>query len=171
MEMNSAELEHVMDTYGEHLLKMAYFYLRDREMAKDIVQEVFISFYEKSNYQEQGKLRAYLTKLTVNRCKDYLRSWTFRHLKLNKERLEIIHTEHDRLILKEEQSAIATAILALPIKYREIILFYYYEELNMREIATFLDLSENTVKTRMTKARTLLRGKLSNDYWEVLSIE
>ena len=163
--MNSAELEHVMDTYGEHLLKMAYFYLRDRELAKDIVQEVFISFYEKSNYQDQGKLRAYLTKLTVNRCKDYLRSWSFRHLKFNKELVETIHTEHDRLILQEEKSVIASAILVLPIKYREIILFYYYEELTMREVAAFLDLSENTVKTRMTK------DKLSADYWEVLSIE
>ena len=169
--MNSAELEHVMDTYGEYLLKMAYFYLRDRELAKDIVQEVFISFYEKSNYQDQGKLRAYLTKLTVNRCKDYLRSWSFRHLKFNKELVETIHTEHDRLILQEEKSVIASAILVLPIKYREIILFYYYEELTMREIAAFLDLSENTVKTRMTKARILLKDKLSADYWEVLSIE
>ncbi|PID05547.1 MULTISPECIES: sigma-70 family RNA polymerase sigma factor [unclassified Sporosarcina] len=169
--MNSAELEHVMDTYGEHLLKMVYFYLRDRELAKDIVQEVFISFYEKTNYQEQGKLRAYLTKLTVNRCKDHLRSWSFRHLKFNKEWAETIHTEHDRLILQEEKSAIASAILALPIKYREIILFYYYEELTMREVAAFLDLSENTVKTRMTKARILLKDKLSADYWEVLSIE
>lgn len=169
--MNSAELEHVMDKYGEHLLKMAYFYLRDRETAKDIVQEVFITFYEKSNYQEQGKLRAYLTKLTVNRCKDHLRSWSFRNLKFNKERIESIHTEHDRMILQEEKTAIASAILALPVKYREIILFYYYEELTMREIATFLDLSENTVKTRMTKARTLLKDKLSTDDWEVLSIE
>ena len=169
--MNSAELEHVMDTYGEHLLKMAYFYLRDRELAKDIVQEVFISFYEKTNYQEQGKLRAYLTKLTVNRCKDHLRSWSFRHLKFNREWAETIHTEHDRLILQEEKSAIASTILALPIKYREIILFYYYEELTMREVAAFLDLSENTVKTRMTKARILLKDKLSADYWEVLSIE
>ncbi|ARK21274.1 MULTISPECIES: sigma-70 family RNA polymerase sigma factor [Sporosarcina] len=169
--MDSVELEQVMDQYGEHLLKMAYFYLRDHELAKDIVQEVFISFYEKSNYQERGKLRAYLTKLTVNRCKDHLRSWSFRHLKFNKEWAETIHTEHDRLILQEEKSAIASAILTLPIKYREIILFYYYEELTMREVAAFLDLSENTVKTRMTKARILLKDKLSADYWEVLSIE
>ncbi|PIC70262.1 hypothetical protein CSV77_09290 [Sporosarcina sp. P16b] len=75
------------------------------------------------------------------------------------------------MILQEEKSAIAAAILVLPIKHREITLFYYYEELNMREIAAFLDLSENTVKTRMTKARTLLKDNLSADYWEVLSIE
>ncbi|WP_144034670.1 RNA polymerase sigma factor [Sporosarcina sp. P16b] len=42
--MNSVELEHIVDKYGEHLLKMAYFYLRDPETAKDIAQEVFITF-------------------------------------------------------------------------------------------------------------------------------
>lgn len=171
MEMNSAELEHVMDKYGEHLLKMAYFYLRDREMAKDIVQEVFISFYEKSNYQEQGKLRAYLTKLTVNRCKDHLRSWSFRNLKFKNHWTETIHIEHDRLIIQEEQAIMAIAVLTLPVKYREIILFYYYEELTMKEIASFLKISENTVKTRMLKARKLLKDELPADYWEVLSIE
>ncbi|AXI00163.1 RNA polymerase [Sporosarcina sp. PTS2304] len=169
--LNSAELEHVINEYSEHLLKMAYFYLRDRDLAKDIVQEVFLSFYEKSTYQEQGKLRAYLTKLTVNRCKDYLRSWSFRHLTFNKRSIDSVHTTRDSLIVEEEKSIIANAILKLPVKYREIILFYYYEELNMREIASFLSLSENTVKTRMTKARALLKKELLADYWEVLSIE
>ncbi|MEK4026439.1 sigma-70 family RNA polymerase sigma factor [Sporosarcina sp. FSL W7-1283] len=169
--MNSAEFEKVIDEYGEHLLKIAYFYLRDRETGKDIVQEVFISFYSAADYEEQGKLRAYLTKMTVNRCKDYLRSWSFRHLQFRNSWIETIHTERDPLILQEEKSEIAIAILKLPVKYREIIIFYYYEEYNMREVAQFLNLSENTVKTRMIKARKLLKVDLSLDYWEVLSIE
>ncbi|MEV9641627.1 sigma-70 family RNA polymerase sigma factor [Mammaliicoccus sciuri] len=169
--MDSVDLEKVMDEYGEHLLKMACFYLRDRETAKDIVQEVFISFYGTANYEELGKIRAYLTKLTVNRCKDYLRSWSFRHLQFGKDWIETIHNERDPLILQEEKAEIAIAVLKLPIKYREIILFYYYEEYNMREVAQFLNLSENTVKTRMIKARKLLKNTLSSDYWEVLSIE
>ncbi|WP_153731500.1 sigma-70 family RNA polymerase sigma factor [Sporosarcina obsidiansis] len=171
MGLDSAELEEMIDTYSDHLLKMAYFYLRDREMAKDIVQDVFLSFYDKASYKEQGKLRAYLTKMTINRCKDHLRSWSFRHLQFNKNRIEFIHNERDPLILQEEKSQIAIAVLKLPVKYREIIIFYYYEEYNMREIAQFLNLSENTVKTRMIKARKLLKNELPSDHWEVLSIE
>ena len=76
--MDQDELKKIIDAHGEHLLKMAFFYLRDREMVKDIVQDVFISFYASTNYEERGTLRAYLTKLTVNRCKDHLRSWSFR---------------------------------------------------------------------------------------------
>jgi RNA polymerase sigma-70 factor (ECF subfamily) len=169
--MNSAQLEEIIDEHGEHLLKMAYFYVRNRETAKDIVQEVFISFYDRSTYEEQGKLRAYLTKLTTNRCKDYLRSWSFRNLKFGNDWIENIHVQQDPLILQEEKSLIAIAILKLPIKYREIILFYYYEECTMREIAELLNLSESTVKTRMTKARKMLKKDLKQNDWEVLSIE
>ncbi|GKV66967.1 RNA polymerase subunit sigma [Sporosarcina sp. NCCP-2331] len=169
--MDSLELEQAVDEYGEHLLKMAFFYLRDREAAKDIVQDVFISYYNNPNYEEQGKLRAYLTKMTINRCKDYLRSWSFRHLKLSKNWIDSIHTEQDALILQEERTELAVAVLGLPIKYREIIIFYYYEEYNMREIAAFLHLSENTVKTRMIKARKLLKDQLTDENWEVLSDE
>lgn len=169
--MNQRDLEEIMDTHGEHLLRMAFFYLRDREMAKDIVQDVFISFYTTSNYEERGTLRAFLTKMTVNRCKDHLRSWSFRNLLFTQDWVETIHTQQDPVILKEERTEIAIAILKLPMKYREIIIFYYYEGLKIKEIAAFLELSENTVKARMVKARKLLKEKLKSEDWEVLSNE
>ncbi|GEN84529.1 RNA polymerase subunit sigma [Sporosarcina luteola] len=169
--MEQVELEKIIDAHGEHLLRMAFFYLRDREMAKDIVQDVFISFYTSSNYEERGTLRAYLTKLTVNRCKDYLRSWPFRNLLFTHDWVETIHTQQDSLILNEERMELAITILKLPMKYREIIIFYYYEEYKIREIAAFLGLSENTVKARMVKARKLLKEKLKSEDWEVLSSE
>lgn len=169
--MEQVELEKIMDVHGEHLLRMAFFYLRDREMAKDIVQDVFISFYTSSNYEERGTLRAYLTKLTVNRCKDHLRSWSFRNLLFSHNWAETIHTQQDPLVLNEERAELAITILTLPIKYREIIIFYYYEGYKIKEIAALLNLSENTVKARMVKARKLLKEKLQSDDWEVLSSE
>ena len=169
--MDQDELEKIIDAHGEHLLKMAFFYLRDRETAKDIVQEVFISFYASSNYEERGTLRAYLTKLTVNRCKDHLRSWSFRNLLFTDDWVETIHRQQDPLILKEERTELAIAIMKLPVKYREILIFYYYEGYKIKEIAAFLELSENTVKARMVKARKLLKEKLKSEDWEVLSSE
>lgn len=164
-------LDSIIDEYGEDLIRLAYFYVRNRETARDIVQEVFLTFYEKANYEERGKLQTYLTTLTANRCKDYLRSWSFRKLLYNRDWIEQIHSERDPLVLDEEKKEIGIAILDLPIKYREIILFYYYEEYTMREIAQLLAISENTVKTRMYKARELLKKKLRSEHWEVLSIE
>lgn len=67
------------------------------------------------------------------------------------------------LIQQETNEALAHAVLTLPIKYREVILLYYYEELSIHEVATILRCNENTVKTRLRRARgnlkTLLEGR------------
>src|SRR5690606_32303411 len=108
-EMEQMQIEKIIDEHGEHLIRLAYFYVRNRETAKDIVQEVFITLYEKADYEERGKLRAYLTTLTANRCKDHLRSWSFRNLHFNKDWMEQIHIQRDPLILQEEKADIAIA--------------------------------------------------------------
>ncbi|GLC90476.1 RNA polymerase sigma factor [Lysinibacillus piscis] len=67
----------IVDEHSEHLLRIAYYYTKNLHAAEDIVQDVFIKFSQ-SNYIEQGLLHAYLTKMTVNRSKDYLKSWSYR---------------------------------------------------------------------------------------------
>lgn len=74
-------LEKIIDEHVEHLLRLAYFYVKDRHMAEDIVQEVFISF-SSQEYEERGLLRAYLTTLTINKSKDYLKSWHYKKIKV-----------------------------------------------------------------------------------------
>ncbi|GLC90475.1 hypothetical protein LYSBPC_36020 [Lysinibacillus piscis] len=58
-------------------------------------------------------------------------------------------------------------MLALPLKYREIIILYYYEELHTVEIATLLQQPESTIRTRLRRARDKLRPVLSSE-WEDL---
>ena len=73
------ELKELMFQYTEYLIRLAYYYVKDLQAAEDIVQEVFIKFYNsQSNYEERGELKAFLTKMTVNKSKDYLKSWTYR---------------------------------------------------------------------------------------------
>ncbi|WP_320939943.1 sigma-70 family RNA polymerase sigma factor [Lysinibacillus capsici] len=56
----------------------------------------------------------------------------------------------------------------MPITYREVVILYYYQELKVREIADILTCAENTVKTRLHRARKMLQEKLVNSEWEVL---
>lgn len=69
--------EKMIDEHAEHLLRLAYFYVKNRHAAEDIVQEVFIKFSQ-PNYEERGQLRAYLSTLTINKSKDYLKSWHYK---------------------------------------------------------------------------------------------
>ncbi|MGE0995090.1 sigma-70 family RNA polymerase sigma factor, partial [Bacillus sp. GMa5/2] len=64
------------------------------------------------------------------------------------------------VIQNAEDSRLALAVMSLPIKYREVIYLFYYEELSIKEIATVIDVKENTIKTRLKKAKELLKEGL-----------
>lgn len=164
-------LEKIIDDHAEHLLRLAYFYVKDQQVAEDIVQEVFIKFSSQA-YEERGLLRAYLSTLTINKSKDYLKSWHYKKIILQEKLFSIRAKEHrDELVEAEERSQIGAAILKLPLQSREPILLYYYEEMKVAEIAIVLGIPENTVKTRLRRAREALKSYLKQEEWEVLMHE
>ncbi|AFQ24815.1 hypothetical protein BG78_25420 [Bacillus thuringiensis serovar israelensis] len=64
------------------------------------------------------------------------------------------------VIQNAEDRELASAVMSLPIKYREVIYLFYYEELSIKEIATVIEVKENTIKTRLKKAKELLKEGL-----------
>ena len=163
-------LRTIMEEHSEQLIQLAYFYTKSYHAAEDIVQDVFITFYRSDTYEERGQLTAYLRKLTVNRAKDYLKSWAFRKLQLKDAWSSLGKRQRDHVVELEERSEIGAAILSLPIHYREIIILYYFEEMNTVEIATLLGEAESTIRTRLRRAREKLKPLLQ-EQWEVLSHE
>lgn len=167
--LDEQKLQQIMQAYAEKLLRLAYFYTKNAQAAEDIVQDIFITFYYTKHYREQGELQAYLTRMTVNKCYDYLKSWSYRML-VFKEKLDFTKSVHtDQMFLRhQEEYEVEQAILSLPLKLREPIVYFYYEEMKIKDIAQLLEIPEGTVKTRLTRAKQLLKESLSNIEWEVL---
>lgn len=159
-----------MALHTERLIRLAYYYVKDLQEAEDIVQDVFIKFYDnEQKYEERGELRAYLSRLAINKSKDYLRSWRYRKVQVQqkifaKQAIE----KRDMLVQQDEQSLIEHAILALPLKQREVLSYFYFEEMLVADIAKLLSIPESTVKTRLRRGRELLKPKLQHIEWEVL---
>ncbi len=157
--------EELVRTYGEDLLRIAYTYVRDRTVAEDVVQDVFIRAYEKrEKFRGDSSYHTYLYRMTINRCHDYYRSWSYKNTQVtsfiqnifkasNSSVEEIAQTKTDEMLLGK-------AVLELPLKYREVIVLYYYKDLLIEEIATVLDCSINTIKTRLRRGRQLLKKDL-----------
>lgn len=167
----SEHLEEVMEEHGEYCLRVAYLYVKDWAIAEEIVQDVFFAYYRQRDRSEQrSSLKTYLVKITVHKSHDYLRSWKNKRHEL----FEKIHigankrTPEMTLLAKDEQNTLTIALFALPITFREVIILYYYQELKVREIADILLCAENTVKTRLHRARKMLQSKLNPSDWEVL---
>lgn len=168
--MQEEELKQIMQKYTDLLLRIAYYYVKDLYRAEDIVQDVFIKFYNyQHHYEERGDLKAFLSKMTLNKCKDYLKSWSYRKVLFqNKLFMKSGVKVKDSLVRNDEEKLIEIAILNLPIKQREPIMYYYFEEMPIKEIARLLNIPESTVKTRLTRGKELLKNKLVEVEWEVL---
>ena len=163
--------QQAVEVHTEHLLKIAFLYVKDWPAAEDIVQDVFLTYYEKfEQFEQRSSLKTYLIRMTINKCKDYLKSWRYRKQSLTNN-FFMSKQDRRRVVEDAERLDIANAVLDLPIHLREVVIHYYYEEQSVLEVAQLLSISDNTVKTRLRRARQLLKEKLSSDEWEVLSNE
>lgn len=164
------KIEQLIHTYGDYLFRVAFIYTKDERAAEEVVQDVFMKFYQTSHrFDERSSIKTYLTKMTVNRSHDYLRSWKHRTFSLLEQLTGTSRGADYRVMQKEERGEITNAVLRLPVKYREVLLLYYYEDLKVNEVAEFLQVPISTVKTRLQRGREKLKQVLPKQQWEVLT--
>ena len=167
--LSEQKFQQAMQDHIDFLLRLAYLYVKDWPAAEDIVQDVFIKFYQEfQQFEERSSLKTYLTRMTINKCKDYVKSWRYRKQVLTNSFSSQTKKARNRVVEQDEKLELADAVLQLSIKYREVIIYYYFEELSVLEVAQMLSISDNTVKTRLRKARALLKEQLKHNQWEVL---
>lgn len=160
----------IMEQHAERLIRVAYYYTKDLAIAEDIVQDVFLKFYQnQQKYTEQGELKAYLSRLTINQSKDYLKSWNYRKMRFQQKWVTPVDENHSaEFVRKDEEALIGAAIMQLSMKQREVLAYYYFEEMTIVQISEILQIPQSTVKTRLRRSKELLRPKLEGIEWEVL---
>lgn len=148
---SASELEEVMGRYQTMVFRLAYSYTRSRSDAQDMCQEVFLRYFcSRPPFASEEHRRAWLLRVTVNRCKTHLTSWWVRRTVPLDDRIPI--PEPEPLALDE-------ALRQLAEKDRLVIHLFYYEECSTREIARMMRTTEGAVRTRLTRARQRL-GKI-----------
>ena len=151
-----AGAEEVLERYAATVFAAAYAMVKNKEDAEDIAQEVFISYVKaKPAFDSAEHEKAWLLRVGARCAADVLRApWRRREGPLD-----------DGLPAPEPpgEGGVVEAVLALPAKYRTAVHLYYYEELSVAEIAAVLGKSEGAVKSRLFRARALLRRYLKED--------
>ncbi|HCL57409.1 MAG TPA: hypothetical protein DHW82_10435 [Spirochaetia bacterium] len=146
-----------------------FFYFKDRSMIEDAAQEVFMTIYEKlDRYNPDYSFLNWLYTLTVNKAKKLLRKEKIKNFFPLFE--EIVETEEKKGNLEEEEIKLWLwkEIKTLPVKYQIILVLYYTENLSTTEIAEIMEESENTVKSKLKRAREKLKISLSeNERWKL----
>jgi RNA polymerase sigma-70 factor, ECF subfamily len=155
-------LEHLIDLFGENVKKLAYTYVKDWAIAEDVAQEVFISVYKNlDRFRGDSSYKTWIYKITMNKSKDAIKTRFLRPTKLlGKLKLqnEVYEPSAEQNVFEEiGDIRLSESVMQLPVKYREVIMLYYYEGLKMEEIQQVTKLNLSTIKTRLRRAKTMLR--------------
>lgn len=156
------KIEELIDLYGDEIFRLCIAYLGDRQLAEDAFQETFLKAWKNADrFRGESSVRTWLASIAVNTCRDLLRSGWFRLRRKSKPIEELAQLPAASAM--PEESPVRTAVLSLPGMYREIILLYYDQNMKTKEIASLLHLSQNTVSTRLRRARKLLAKELKGE--------
>lgn len=162
------DLELYIEQYGDYLYRIAFIYMKDQQTAEEVVQDVFMKLYETQQFEGRSSMKTYLTRMTIHTCYDYLRKWKSRKTQLLDYVFKRERAAEQVVLALHERDVIVEAILSLNLKYREVTLLYYYDDLTISEVATLLKIPESTVATRLQRARLKLKELLPAVEWEVL---
>lgn len=157
-----------VEAHGQAVLRLAYAFLRDRQAAEDVFQEVFWKAHEQAGkLADPEKVGPWLLQVTANRCRDLLRSAWWRRVKdrlfgtaVESESTSVAADPVRSLEQASTREAVAQAVWALPDGFRETVVLHYFEGLGTAAVARVLGVREGTVHSRLHRARALLRESL-----------
>lgn len=158
------EIVEIYERHKRTLYRICFVYMKNHNDAEDTVQDTFVQLIKKAiAFENEEHEKAWLIKTATNLCKNRLRHWWRKHENLE----DYKDLKHDSNIEAEVVlSAVFSAVIGLPDKYKTVVYLYYYEGYDSVEIAEILNKPPSTVRNHLHEARKLLKKKLGGDYFE-----
>ena len=153
--INNNDTEAVVRRYADTVYRLAYARTGSRADADDVFQEVFMRYLRKKpKFTDEEHLKAWLIRVTVNCSKSLISSYWNRHTEgLNENLIFDSVKEYD----------LYYELMKLKPDEREVIHLYYYEDMDTRQIAQALNISEAAVRKRLSRARKSLRELMKEE--------
>lgn len=147
-------MEGILAAYGRGILHLAYSYLRSRSDAEDVLQDTMVQYLRAAPpcFDSEKGRKAWLYRVAANLCKNRLRQAARNGGTLPED----LPGEG----IPEESMHLLDAVNRLPLKYREVIHLFYYEDATTAQISELLGRREATVRSELFRARKLLRKEL-----------
>lgn len=164
------QVSEIIKRNSNMVYRLAYSMVKTVQDAEDIHQEVFIRYICKCpQFESNEHEKAWFIRVTTNLCKNLWKA-AWRQKMVSMDALETEENGADsvesfqvQLMLTQEEEKIVETVKRLPFKYRVVIHLFYYEEMSIEEIADSLNLKPSNVRTRLTRARRMLKDLLKED--------
>jgi len=153
--------EQIYYEYKDDVYRLALSYTQNKYDAEDIVQRTFIKVYRRISSIQDNNIKQYLLMITANECKDFFKSFWKRNTNF------LVDIEMKDLKDDNKKIELLELLKTIPKKYRICIHLYYFYGYSIKEIAMIENINENTAKTRLVRARNLLKIELErNELYE-----
>jgi RNA polymerase sigma-70 factor (ECF subfamily) len=158
---DAAAFEGIVRRWQGPLINMAWRYCRDRGRAEEMAQEAFVRAWRGlANWRREGSFSTWLFALAANVYRSELKRFPVETLPLEDAPEPAgLATQHREVEERLRQEAVRRAVLALPLRYREPVVLYYFHEMDVAAAAHTLGMPEGTLKARLSRARALLRER------------
>lgn len=154
------ELTRLVEKFSGLVFRVAMCHVKNPADADDIMQEAFLALYtSRSSFADDEHIKAWLIRVTVNKCKNLLRSCGRRMTVPLDNAEEIEFRQNERFTLVPQ-------LMKLKPKYRVVMYLFYYEDYSVSQIAEYLGEKQSTVTTRLSRGRNKLRELLIKEGYD-----
>lgn len=156
-------LKEIFNRYHLRLFRSAAGVLKDDDLAKDLVQDVFVDLWNRRSTSHVRVLSHYLFRAVRFQVLKHLRNGKLQdhHLKLA-QKVQFANQTEDMLNFEELEMQLQKAIECLPSRCREVFFLSRYQSLSHKEISAQLNISPKTVEAQISKALSILRSRLED---------
>lgn len=154
------EFKEIVEEYHKMVYHISLEYLRNKDDAEDIVQEVFLKYVghvlEEGKFTDKKHEKYWIIRVTINLCCNELKKLgRKKSIKLEENSMKKTYILQDNELFDE--------IEKLEEKYKSVFILHYLEDFKVSEISEILTISEDTVKTRLKRAREKLKNGLNEE--------
>ena len=145
------EIAKIYDRQFDTVYRVCFSFMKNVVDAEDMVQETFLKLILcEKQFESEEHEKAWLIVTASNTCKDELRRW-----KRRLENISVLFRQEN--VVQKEDDKVLEWVMALPVKYKQVIYLHYYEGYRTSEIADMLHCSESTVRNQLLRGRKLLK--------------
>ncbi|MCI8842718.1 MAG: sigma-70 family RNA polymerase sigma factor [Oscillospiraceae bacterium] len=150
-----------IERYSDTVRRLCLLHLKNDADTEDIFQTVFLKYVLSSvSFQDEEHEKAWFIRVTINACKDLLKSFFRSHTVSLEEVME------QPAQLSPDHRDVLDAVLSLPPKYRNVVYLHYFEDYTAPQISRILHKNVNTIYTLLTRSKQMLRERLGGDGYE-----
>jgi RNA polymerase sigma-70 factor, ECF subfamily len=154
--------EGIVSRWQGPIVNLAYRFCRDRGRAEELAQEAFLRAYRGlGNWRKEAAFSTWLFALAANLCRSELKRNPPQAVSIEDVAEPKDSRPCDAGFEEEERDrAVRRAVFALPAKYRDALILFYFHDMDVAAAAQSLGLPEGTIKARLSRGREFLRSKL-----------